>query len=451
MCDDNFGANDQVANVEDRDIPEADRQHVVQQQSVAISDKGRQRLERCLEQIALVENHKKRVSEDERGEIYIELGETAAAFQQAKYFWFENPDASRGENEARLSFARFALNCGDLGLCRAQLVRTSVSGYRKHRLIEQFEAARIEAKCKKESGGEPKAEDVKKTTTSTAAEMKDSAASAKAKTAGSQIVDSDPCQFANLDQFRSVVLKTLVFMMLADDVIDPREQASIIQIFGEFGQVVDNDTLEMEIEGASKNLQDPISYLRKAYAKVEINEQEKAVLLKSAYKVALADGDFDESERALLTRMALILGVSLEELGGILELEEDNPAVGLDDSTRKAIFLRTMVLIMMADGVAAPTEQKRVKKVYSQLTGAELSQLELDTDILAVQESNNDPVAYLKLHALYLHQIDKELLLRAGCQIGYSDGEFQQAERDLMTKIALTLGIPINQLSAIMS
>lgn len=120
--------------------------------------------------------------------------------------------------------------------------------------------------------------------------------------------------------FWPVMLRALVLMMMADDVLDPREQKVLTEIYGRSGLVLDERRLNLEIRAVEENKQDPVAYLNERSD--SLSNDEKTQLIEAAFKVAYADEDFQEEERELLDRMAESLSISKETLGKITsELE----------------------------------------------------------------------------------------------------------------------------------
>ncbi len=104
---------DRYAGVGDfQDALRAFRQH---RESMAISDGARATLDRC----AAATSAKAR-DDTARNLVYADFTEAVAGFRQALVLWDGNRAARDGEREARIAFARTALQAGDLGLAEAQ-------------------------------------------------------------------------------------------------------------------------------------------------------------------------------------------------------------------------------------------------------------------------------------------------------------------------------------------
>lgn len=121
--------------------------------------------------------------------------------------------------------------------------------------------------------------------------------------------------------FWPVMLRALVLMMMADDVLDPREQKVLTEIYGQSGLHLDDRRLKLEIRAVEENKQDPVAYLNERSDSLSIDE--KSQLIEAAFKVAYADDDFQDEEKDLLVRMAESLSISKEKLAKIMAQLED--------------------------------------------------------------------------------------------------------------------------------
>jgi serine/threonine protein kinase len=90
-------------------------------ESSKISFEAGQRLEECQHSVkTLFLGGKSKLSATARNHIYSEYADVVAGYRQALLLWDGNKVAIRGEEDARLCFARTALDHGDLGLAQAQ-------------------------------------------------------------------------------------------------------------------------------------------------------------------------------------------------------------------------------------------------------------------------------------------------------------------------------------------
>lgn len=121
--------------------------------------------------------------------------------------------------------------------------------------------------------------------------------------------------------FWPVMLRALVLMMMADDVLDPREQKVLTEIYGQSGLHLDERRLKLEIRAVEENKQDPVAYLNERSD--SLSNDEKSQLIEAAFKVAYADDDFQDEERELLVRMAESLSISKDSLKEIMAKLED--------------------------------------------------------------------------------------------------------------------------------
>ena len=79
--------------------------------------------------------------------------------------------------------------------------------------------------------------------------------------------------------------------------------------------------------------------------------------------------------------------------------------------------------------------------IYHKLTGNELPKKNLELEIEAVQQNNEELSGYLKNLQGNLNDAGKESVIKAAFYVAMADGEFQQEERDLIVSIASDLGM----------
>jgi uncharacterized tellurite resistance protein B-like protein len=128
-------------------------------------------------------------------------------------------------------------------------------------------------------------------------------------------------QEREVGSFWSVMLRTLVLMMMADNVVDPRELEALTEIYQRSGLHLDERRLRLELKAIEENRQEPVAYLLE---QVEfLSEDDKMMLLDAACKVAYADGNFQQEERELIEAMAKSLDVSQEKLKDLLDAEPE--------------------------------------------------------------------------------------------------------------------------------
>ncbi|AFY37534.1 Mo-dependent nitrogenase family protein [[Leptolyngbya] sp. PCC 7376] len=97
--------------------------------------------------------------------------------------------------------------------------------------------------------------------------------------------------------------------------------------------------------------------------------------LRGLLTIAWADGDFDPEEQQLITRLTKDELVPHEELGEltVISAEELKAALGEDEVTREN-FLRTAVMMAIADGVYSVVEADKIKE-FGKVLGVNMSAL----------------------------------------------------------------------------
>ena len=100
---------------------------------------------------------------------------------------------------------------------------------------------------------------------------------------------------------------------------------------------------------------------------------------------------------------------------------------------------RVMVEIMMADGVMDEDETNTVRNVYGQIAGSELSEEGVRDEIALAKRENKVVEEVLAAFAGSLNDSGKEMVIRAAYLVAASDGEFQEEEKELISRIANAL------------
>lgn len=116
----------------------------------------------------------------------------------------------------------------------------------------------------------------------------------------------------------------MIKMMLADGIIDENEKRLVLDIINRFGN---NDLNENELDDLIKEIEldkkDVAHYLKQICS--SLNEHGKETIIKCALNIAIADGNFDESEKQLIIKMGEALEMSSSHLKGIFsEMFEQN-------------------------------------------------------------------------------------------------------------------------------
>jgi tellurite resistance protein len=135
-----------------------------------------------------------------------------------------------------------------------------------------------------------------------------------------EVLEYDPdADKANFEaEFHRAIRRVMVVMMLADGVIDDDEVRVILEIYEKLaGVAMDEGDLQREVARAQSEGLDVAAAL--APYRGTLNDAGKEMVLRAAFHVALADGDFADEERALIQRIAAALEVSPAHLSGVLQ------------------------------------------------------------------------------------------------------------------------------------
>ena len=138
-----------------------------------------------------------------------------------------------------------------------------------------------------------------------------------------EILSYDPSQGAAMieAEFHTGIRKVMVLMMLADGRIDDDEVQTIQQIYSDLAGAglpeADVRREAAELEGAS-----PKACLGPMVG--SLNDHGKELIVKAAFMVAIADGEFPEEEQALLAQIGEALDMSAAHYRGVLSSLQEN-------------------------------------------------------------------------------------------------------------------------------
>ncbi len=131
-----------------------------------------------------------------------------------------------------------------------------------------------------------------------------------------RVLDGNPNQDEFMAIYQKAIRHSMVLIMLADGVIDDNEKKTVHEIINKFGK---NDLTMIEldayIETVKKENEDVTTYLKKIGT--SLNEHGKETLIQCALAVASADGNIDDSEMDLITKMGQAMEMSPAHLKGI--------------------------------------------------------------------------------------------------------------------------------------
>jgi uncharacterized tellurite resistance protein B-like protein len=125
---------------------------------------------------------------------------------------------------------------------------------------------------------------------------------------------------SNKEEFMAIYEKairhSMVKIMLADGIIDENEKNQVISIINKFSN---NDISESQLEEYIKRVknedQDVTTYLKMICP--SLNEHGKETIIKCAIHISLADGNFDDSEKEMILKMAESLEMAPSHVKGI--------------------------------------------------------------------------------------------------------------------------------------
>jgi uncharacterized tellurite resistance protein B-like protein len=116
--------------------------------------------------------------------------------------------------------------------------------------------------------------------------------------------------------YEEAMRQSMIKMMLADGVIDEKEKRLVLEIINRFGN---NDLDEIQLENLigqiQKDTKNVSHYLKQISG--SLNEHGKETIIRCALHVAFSDGDFDESEKQMITEMGEAMEMSSSHLKGI--------------------------------------------------------------------------------------------------------------------------------------
>ncbi len=135
-----------------------------------------------------------------------------------------------------------------------------------------------------------------------------------------QVLDYNPEKDSEIFQaeYENAIKKLMILMTLADGNIEESEVNAMIGIYEKITKSsLDKNSLMNEIEEFKNKSNDVIDYT--GSLRGQLNDQGKEIIIKAAYFIATADGEFHESELELLSKIAISLDISTAHLKAIIE------------------------------------------------------------------------------------------------------------------------------------
>ena len=134
-----------------------------------------------------------------------------------------------------------------------------------------------------------------------------------------EVLDPDPqAGAAEFEaEFHRAVKRVMVQMMLADGVPDDEEVRTIQRIYGQLTHSeMSDEEVQSEIRQVERDQQDIAASL--AQFANYLNDDGKELVVKAAFLVAAADGEFQDEEKVLLATVGQSLGMSASHLNGVI-------------------------------------------------------------------------------------------------------------------------------------
>jgi uncharacterized tellurite resistance protein B-like protein len=121
-----------------------------------------------------------------------------------------------------------------------------------------------------------------------------------------------------LSEYEKAMKHAMVLIMLADGEIDDNEMLTVQRIVNKLGHNdISLDDLKQYVAEVQQNPEDISTYLKKVTP--ALNEHGKEMVIRCAFQVASADGNVDDSEVKLISKMAETMEMSSAHLKGILD------------------------------------------------------------------------------------------------------------------------------------
>ncbi len=118
-------------------------------------------------------------------------------------------------------------------------------------------------------------------------------------------------------EYHIAIKKVMIHILLADGVIDDAEVETVLAIYEKItGQALPKRNLELEIEAVQQNKEELSKYVGNLQG--VLNDEGKESVIKAAFYVAMADGEFQQEEQELIAKIASDLGMTKAHLQGVL-------------------------------------------------------------------------------------------------------------------------------------
>ncbi len=126
-----------------------------------------------------------------------------------------------------------------------------------------------------------------------------------------------------------------------------------------------------------------------------------------------------------------------------------------DGAHVQALFVvamkQVMIAMLLADGVIDDDEVKELQVTFQDLSGENISELELRNEIDVIQRTGSSAIELVEAIAPGLNDQGKEMVITAAYQIAIADGNFDPSEQMLIEAIANAMEISPTHFKGIMS
>jgi len=134
-----------------------------------------------------------------------------------------------------------------------------------------------------------------------------------------EVLDFDPeaGAVAFEAEFHRAIKRVMIEMMLVDGAVDAEEIEVVKDIYGQLaGTEISDDDVRKEIVEAETRTRDVAAALLEMAG--NLNDNGKEMVVRAAYLVAAADGEFQEEEKELLGAIAQALQMSPSHVNGVI-------------------------------------------------------------------------------------------------------------------------------------
>jgi hypothetical protein len=121
----------------------------------------------------------------------------------------------------------------------------------------------------------------------------------------------------------------------------------------------------------------------------------------------------------------------------------------MDREEFHTVLLRSMVMMMLADGKVVFPEVELISRLHRDLTGGDLGSEDLDRLAREIREESRSPEEYLAEATEGWKRADRRLLLRSACMVSVADRELVRDERILLIRFGRAMGLRAQEVRAV--